>query len=138
MRIGDIMARPVKAVDMDASLRLIKGILENSGFHHLPVVEGKRLVGLITDRDVSHMISPYVGTPSETERDRETLKKRAHQIMRRDPPCVRPETYIDAAIALLLEYKLTALPVVNRHRVLKGIVTWRDLLRHQLDQSRRR
>ncbi len=137
MRIGDIMTRRVKAVDMDASLRLVKGILEDSGVHHLPVVEGKRLVGLITDHDVSHMISPYVGTPSETDRDRETLKKRAHQVMQRNPACVRPETYIEAAIALLLEHNLTALPVVNRHGVLKGIVTWRDLLRHQFDQSRR-
>lgn len=137
MLIGDIMTRPVKAVDMDASLRLVKGILEDSGVHHLPVVEGKRLVGLITETDVFHTISPYVGTLSETERDRETLKKRAHQIMRRDPPCVRPETYIDAAIAMLLEYGLTALPVVNRHRILKGIVTWRDLLRHNFNQSRR-
>jgi len=140
MLIADIMTRRVTAVDMDASIRLVKGIMEDSGFHHIPVVEGKRLVGLISDRKVLETISPYVGTPSETERDRDTLKKRAHQIMVRNPPCVRPETFIDAAVALLLEYRLTALPVVNRHRILKGIVTWRDLLQflyQQRVQSRR-
>ncbi len=136
MLIADIMTRRVTAVHMDASIRLVKGIFEDSGYHHLPVVEGKRVVGLIHDRDVMGMISPYVGTPSETERDRDTMKKRAHQIMVRNPPCVRPETYIDAATALLLEYHLSALPVVNRHRILKGIVTWRDLLRFHLEHPR--
>ncbi len=135
MFISDIMVLRVTAVEMDASLQLVRGILEESGFHHLPVVEGKKLVGVISEREMLKWVSPYVGTLAETARDRDTLKKRAHQIMDRNLYCVRPETAIQAATAMLLEYRLSVLPVVDRNRRLKGIVTWRDLLRHLNDQS---
>jgi len=135
MLIEDIMVLRVTAVDMDASLKLVRGILEESGFHHLPVVEGKKLVGMISEREMLKSVSPYVGTMAENDRDRDTLKKRAHQIMDRNLHCVRPETHIQAATAMLLEYRLSALPVVDRKRRLKGIVTWRDLLRHLNEQA---
>ncbi|HIE54881.1 MAG TPA: CBS domain-containing protein [Chromatiaceae bacterium] len=134
MLIADIMAYRVTAVSMDASLKLVRGILEESGFHYLPVVEGKRLMGMISDREMLKWVSPYVGTVAETDRDRDTLKKRAHQIMDRNLYCVRPETSIQAATAMLLKYHLAALPVVDQNRRLKGIVVWRDLLRYFNDQ----
>ncbi len=134
MLISDIMNYRVTAVDMDASLKLVRGILEESGFHYLPVVEGRKLVGMISDREMNRWVSPYIGTVSETDRDRDTLKKRAHQIMDRNLYCVRPQTTIQAATAMLLEHHLSAIPVVDRRRKLKGIVVWRDLLRYFNDQ----
>lgn len=133
MQISEIMVRRVTAVEMDTSLRLVRGVFEDFGLHHLPVVDRKKLVGMIFERDLLKAISPYVGTPSETDRDRETLKKRAHQIMVRDPLMVRPETDIEAAARALIDVGASALPVVNRSRKLVGIVTWKDLLRFCLE-----
>ncbi len=120
---------------MDASVRLVRGIFEDMGFHQIPVVDRKKLVGIIYKNDLLHVISPYVDTPSETERDRETLKKRAHQIMTREPVTVRPETFVISAAAVLVQEKVSALPVVDKNHKLVGIVTWRDLLRFFLDDT---
>jgi len=131
--ISEIMTRRVTAVAMDASVRLVRGIFGDMGFHQIPVVDRKKLVGIIYENDLLHVISPYVDTPSETERDRETLKKRAHQIMTREPVTVRPETFVISAAAVLVQEKVSALPVVDKDHKLVGIVSWRDLLRFFLD-----
>jgi len=133
--ISDIMTRRVTAIAMDASLRLVRGIFDDMDFHQIPVVDRKKLVGMIYENDLLHVISPYVNTPSETERDRETLKKRAHQIMAREPLTVRPETYVKAAADILVKQKVPALPVVDKDQKLVGIVTWRDLLQFFLDHT---
>ncbi|HHJ40097.1 MAG: hypothetical protein AXA67_07675 [Methylothermaceae bacteria B42] len=133
MLISEIMTRRVTAVAMDASVRLVRGIFGDMGFHQIPVVDRKKLVGIIYENDLLHVISPYVDTPSETERDRETLKKRAHQIMTREPVTVRPETFVISAAAVLVQEKVSALPVVDKDHKLVGIVSWRDLLRFFLD-----
>ena len=135
MLISEIMTRRITAVAMDASVRLVRGIFEDMGFHQIPVVDRKKLVGIIYKNDLLHVISPYVDTPSETERDRETLKKRAHQIMTREPVTVRPETFVISAAAVLVQEKVSALPVVDKNHKLVGIVTWRDLLRFFLDDT---
>ena len=54
-------------------------------FRHLLVLEEGELVGVISDRDLFRAISPYLGSEAEMSRDTETLTKRAHQIMTRQP-----------------------------------------------------
>jgi acetoin utilization protein AcuB len=52
MDIESIMSREVVTLSMDDSLRTIREIFVNTGFHHLLVVEKDRLCGVISDRDL--------------------------------------------------------------------------------------
>ena len=74
-------------------------------------------------------LSPNIGTMSETDRDRATLNKRAHQVMTRDPVSVRPTTPLAAAATLMLEKKVSCLPVTSDEHRLEGILSWRDILK---------
>ncbi len=117
---------------MDDSLGRARDLFNEHHFHHLLVVQGRELLGVISDRDLLKAVSPHIGTLSETDRDRATLNKRAHQIMSRKLITVTADTTLEAAARLLLEHRVSCLPVVTTAGLLVGIITWRDLLREHL------
>ena len=132
MTVASIMTHKVVTVEMDDTLLTINMLFKHVKFHHLLVVENKKLVGVISDRDFLRTVSPFLKTVCETTRDRETLNKRAHQIMNRNPITVYPETSIETAANLLLEKNISCLPVVSSHGSIEGIVTWKDILKFYL------
>jgi CBS domain-containing protein len=77
-------------------------------FRHLPVLLHDRLVGIVSDRDVT---SRCEGATVGEE-------------MRTDVICVAPDTPIEVAAGLMLDNQIGALPVVaNGSSMLAGIVT---------------
>ena len=131
--VGEIMSSKVVTVEMDDSLEVIRDIFRKVKFHHLIVVDGKKIVGIISDRDLLKAISPYVGTMSETNRDRATLEKRAHQIMSHYPVTVKNSCQIRTAAKLMLDRRVSCLPVTMPDGILGGVVTWKDVFRAFLE-----
>ncbi len=129
MKIASIMTRNVYTVDIDDSLKTIRDIFGFDVFHHILVEDGRRLVGVISDRDLLIALSPFLDTLSEQERDTIALNKKAHQIMSRTPITVDVETSIEKASYLMLENNISCLPVLSPQGVVEGIVTWKDILR---------
>ena len=127
--VGAIMSRQVVTVAMDDSLAKAQELFNKFRFHHILVVEQNRLVGVLSDRDLLKAISPYVGTLSETDRDLATLQKRVHQIMSHTPITVKADTSIETAAQLLIDKKVSCLPIITNDGKVKGIVSWRDLLK---------
>jgi acetoin utilization protein AcuB len=124
------MTKKVFKIRMDDTIGTIHEILENANFHHLLVVEGNKLVGVISDRDVLKAISPFIGTLSEHTHDLVTLNKKAHQIMNHKPITVFNDTSLHAAATIMLNNNISCLPVVSPEGGIEGIVTWKDILRY--------
>jgi len=131
--VGEIMTSKVVTVEMDDSLEVIRDIFRKVKFHHLIVVEGEKIVGVISDRDFLKAISPYVNTMSETNRDRATLEKRAHQIMSHYPVTVQKSCQIQTAAKLMLDRRVSCLPVTRPDGTIGGVVTWKDVFRAFLE-----
>ena len=129
MRVEELMTRRVATVEMDDTLEKILELFENIKFHHLLVVEDGRLVGVVSDRDVLKALSPFVGSVSERTQDLMTLRKRAHQIMSRDLITARPETPLRDACKIFVERGISCLPVTDEEMTVRGILTWRDVLK---------
>ncbi|MFT7560932.1 MAG: acetoin utilization protein AcuB [Flavobacteriales bacterium] len=127
MSLEKIMSTPVVSVEMDSSLAEIKRIFEDTGFHHLVVVEDNRLVGIISDRDLLKALSPKLGTAAACDSDLATLNKKAHQVMTRKPICIHRETIVLKAIEVFKKYKISCIPVVDDRQYPVGIVSWRDI-----------
>ncbi|MFI4896919.1 MAG: CBS domain-containing protein [Phycisphaerales bacterium JB059] len=127
VRVADIMTKKVLTVDMDRSLSDVRRVFERAPFHHLVVIEDGKLVGLVSDRDVFREISPFVGTPTERSCDAFTLRKHVHQIMTRQPQTCAPDTEASEACRLMLDKRISCLPVVNARGRCVGIVTIRDV-----------
>lgn len=81
--VGNVMTAAVVTVQMDESLEVIQEIFDHARFHHLLVMDGHTLTGIISGRDALKALSPYVGTISETHRDRaiNELIKSCHIIL---------------------------------------------------------
>ena len=119
----------VVTVDADDRLATLRELFQQTGFHHLVVMDAGQVRGIISDRDLLAAISPNIGTPAETAKDLATLNKLAHQIMSRALVTLRPDEDLQTAIQRLNEYRVSGLPVINDKNQPLGILTWRDVLR---------
>jgi acetoin utilization protein AcuB len=127
--VGAIMTSRVVTIEMDDSLKVIQDVFRRVKFHHLVVVDEGKIVGIISDRDFFEAISPFVNTLSETNRDRATLEKRAHQIMSHHPVTVLKSCPIEKAAKMMLERGVSCLPVTNSDGMSEGVLTWQDLFK---------
>ncbi|MCZ4337529.1 CBS domain-containing protein [Shewanella colwelliana] len=126
--IAEIMSTRVVTIDMDDRLTVVKEIFDAAPFHHLLVIEESKLQGVLSERDYLRTLSPNIGAINETERDNETLQRRAHQVMSRDPITISPRKNIKQASQLMLQHEIGCLPVLDNGTIV-GIITWKDLLR---------
>ncbi|MBI4595198.1 MAG: CBS domain-containing protein [Candidatus Tectomicrobia bacterium] len=128
MNIDQIMTRKTITVGMDDDVRKVKDLFEKHRFHHLLVIEQGRLVGVISDRDLLRNVSPFIGKLSERSQDMSTLNRRVHQIMRRKLVTISSTMKVEEAAQVMLEQRVSCLPVVMADGHVVGVVTWRDLL----------
>ena len=95
---------------------------------HLPAVDkDRRLIGMITDRDIrSAMPSAYLQTGDGPA---VLSSLRVKDVMTRDPVVVSPQHTLQDALLLMQKTRVGAFPVVDENRILKGIISIRDLMR---------
>ena len=119
LQVQDLMTHHVLTLRPLATLRHADALLPRGSVRHLPVVEGTRLVGLVTHRDLL----------AAAARGREAPALWAMDAMTRDVVTVRPDTPLSQALQLMLENKFGCLPVVDAQGTLLGILTDSDLVR---------
>jgi acetoin utilization protein AcuB len=129
LTIQSIMSRPAVTIGLDQTIEDARVMLQVNHFHHLVVVEGEAVVGVVSDRDVLRNVSPFVGKLAERPADVASLHRRIHQVMTRHPMTVRPTTLAEDAARLMLDRGVSCLPVVDARGGCVGIVTIRDVAR---------
>ncbi|NVB41132.1 CBS domain-containing protein [Pseudenhygromyxa sp. WMMC2535] len=137
MSVEAIMTKEVLSVSPETTVREAVRLLEDSDVRHLPVVEGGcELVGIVSDRDLREYRIPVM---LEIERLDEEDRARADRIldtpvseaMNTDIVAVDSSESIDSVIAAMIEYRVGAVPVVDRDSdELVGIVSYIDVLRY--------
>lgn len=126
--VGNVMSTPAITIDLDASLDAAHAVLERHHIRHVAVTEQGHLVGILSDRDLLRHLSPFIGTLSERQQDISTLRRHVHQIMTRNPFTTRRDASLKDALAVLLQHRVSCLPVQDAHGQLVGMITLRDLL----------
>lgn len=127
--INMLMSASPVTVEPDDTLATVKEIFDQLAFHHLPVVEDYRLVGVVSDRDLFKALSPHLGSAAETARDLATLKKRVHQVMNRSLVTLPVTAGLADAIRAFNREGVSCIPVVDADQRPLGILTWRDVMR---------
>ncbi len=131
IHVEDIMTRPVVSVQSDHSIHLAAGVMQLKHIRHLPVVEGDKLVGLITHRDLLRAQAALLAAPYDPRNDLSMTVPVTH-IMRTNVWTVTPKTPLLEAARIVLDHKFGCLPVVDGRRVV-GIVTEVDFIRVLVD-----
>ncbi|HEX7128181.1 MAG TPA: CBS domain-containing protein, partial [Thermodesulfobacteriota bacterium] len=105
-----------------------KQVMERRRIRHLPVVEGDRLVGIVTDRDIRLNLPSPATSLSVWEINYLLARLTVGEVMTKRPITIEPDREATDAAKLMLEHRIGALPVVE-NGALVGIVTETDLLR---------
>ncbi len=129
MIVGKRMTRNPKTVSPDDPLSVAAGILREHRFHHLPVVEDGRLVGILSDTDLRN--ASFAETPAEGGGG-QPGDRPVREVMRTQVWSVTPEDSVEDALLILTREKFGALPVLSGDR-LAGIITRSDLLNAFVD-----
>jgi acetoin utilization protein AcuB len=123
------MTRKVITVDQEATVLEAQELMAQSNIRHLPVVDkGQRLIGIVTDRDIRSAM-PYRLFKELSDQKERISGLKVKDVMTRDPISISPTYTIQDALLLIQNAKVGALPVVDDNRILKGIISVRDLLR---------
>ncbi len=119
--VSTIMKTKLITASPDDSLEMIYGLMKEHKIHHVPVVEGALLVGLVTTHDLLRSNlkhEEYAGVP-------------AKQIMTKKVATVEPTSKVGTAAEIFLENRFHGLPVVNEVHELMGFVTTFDVLNYE-------
>lgn len=128
MKVKDWMTTKVEAVTLETSVRKAFGLMKKHGFHHLPVIKGDKLVGIVTDRDLRRPgISDVFKEWDHLYRLSEDIS--VEDVMTTPVITVTPETDVVTAASTLVENKFNALPVVDAKGKIIGIITTIDFLK---------
>ncbi len=117
--LREIMSRQLVTVTPDTPLSEARHLLAEHRIRRLPVIAGRRLVGIVSDRDVRSASASHDRTP-------------AAQIMTRNVVTATSQMRVDEAARIMLDGRFGGLPVVDGGE-LTGIVTETDLLRALID-----
>jgi acetoin utilization protein AcuB len=118
--VKEIMRKPVTVIQATTTLGEALQLIQARGFRHLPVVEGERLVGVLTDRDLRFATSNLAHVPRGAE-DLVTTAM-SSPVLTADP--LDP---VEDAARIMRDRKLGCLPVLDGSELV-GILTGMDLL----------
>lgn len=124
--VAEVMTPHPRSVQIDQQVSDVRKALEDGRVHHLPVVDGKRLVGIISTTDLLGLGF----RPRDSHEDLDTYLNRQYSIgdiMRTNLVTVPSDSTIQDAARALCTGALHAVPVVDDANNLLGIVTTTDI-----------
>ena len=117
-RLRDVMTTGVETVAPGDTIRYAAEKMEALDVGSLPVCDGERLVGVLTDRDIAIRAVATGRDPNRTA---------VIETMTPELVCGFEEQPVEEAVDLMREHEIRRLPVVDRSRRLVGIVALADL-----------
>lgn len=121
------MSAPVVTVTPETSLTEARKIIDERQIRALAVVKDEKLVGIITKRGLLRLDLSILENESWNQ-GVDMTEETVGEVMTLKPITLLPETLMPKAARIMLENKITALPVVENNKLV-GIVTNSDLLR---------
>ena len=128
MRVSEYMSQPALVAHPDDGARETFFRMREAHVHHLPVLEGSKLVGILSDRDLRRPDwvdeAPDLAHPYQLDDELSVA-----DLMTRRPITVSTFQPLHAATALILEHGFGSLPVLDKGGHLVGVLTKGDLVR---------
>jgi CBS domain-containing protein len=124
-RVQQLMTSDPCSIDVDKSVAYAAKMMRDENVGLAPIVEGDRLVGTVTDRDIVVRVIAEGKNPESTM---------VREVASTDLVTVEPQQDLDEALKLMAKHQVRRLPVVERGRLV-GVVAQADVAR-QADDSK--
>ena len=125
MKVSEVMTREVQTIRPDQPVQEAASFMLSSDAGSIPVTEGDRLIGMITDRDIA-VRGVAKGYGPETP---------VRELMTGDIICARIDDNIEDVATKMSEARVRRLPVIDNEEKLCGIVSLGDLSREADDET---
>jgi CBS domain-containing protein len=126
MELREIMTRNVEVVNGDASLQEAASKMKDLDVGLMPVCDGDRLQGVLTDRDI---------TIRATANGRDPTKTKVADVMSTDIAYFLEDQEVEEAVSLMEARQIRRLPILNMDKRLVGIVSLGDIAIHGADRE---
>ncbi|MBT9544530.1 MAG: CBS domain-containing protein [Candidatus Sericytochromatia bacterium] len=131
--ITHIMSTDVFRVHPKQTLWEVKELFEKQNIRHVPVLNGKEIVGIVSLTDLMRVT--YGVAKEDIDQNQAVYQSIfAEEAMTPAPEVVSDEATIRDVAELLVEKGFHAVPVVSQSGELKGLVTTTDLIRYLIEQ----
>jgi len=135
IKVGDLMTKELITLGADDDLPKADELMRLNRLRHLPVVDGKKLAGLITHRDLLRLQTELLARLGSTgDADEEVfIPLTARDLMNEDVATTSSDTPAVDAAKRLLAQRYGCLPVVDGEELV-GIITESDFLKWSIEQ----
>ena len=127
--VRDWMSSPPITINANATLPEACELLRKHQIRRLPVLEEGKLIGIVTRGDLRGAQPSEATTLSIWELNTLLAKLKIRSIMTPEPITIRDDVTISDAAQLMIDYKVSGLPVVNADGELAGMITESDIFR---------
>jgi len=129
MLVREWMTSDVVTLDEHTSMMKALHIMKEHQIRRLPVLHQGKLVGIVSDRDLKEA-SPSKATTLDVHELYYLLAEiKVKEIMTKNPLTIGPDDTVERAAIIMLENKITGLPVVSHAGDLVGVITQSDIFR---------
>jgi CBS domain-containing protein len=127
--IKDWMTRDVQTITPNTTVPEAHRLMTQNNIRRLPVLDGERLVGIVTRGDVRGAEASDATSLSIWELNYLLSRLEISKVMTKKPITVSPESTIREAAQTMLDNKISGLPVVDDKGKIVGIITESDIFR---------
>ena len=124
--IREVMTSNPRTVEADKPVADAAKLMRDEDVGLAPVVEGDRLVGTLTDRDIAIRVVAEGKDPASTT---------VREVASTEVVTVKPEQDLDEALRLMAEHQVRRVPVVEEDGRLIGVVAQADVARQSDEQQ---
>jgi CBS domain-containing protein len=125
-RIRELMTPNPRSLESGSNVMEAARLMRDEDAGIIPIVEGNKLVGTVTDRDIAIRVVAEGKSPSSTT---------VGEIGSRELVTIDPQQDLDEALRLMARHQVRRLPVVEEDGKLVGIVAQADVARHASDEQ---
>ena len=135
MLVKNWMSRTVFTIDLNESIHDAMKLLKKHDIRMLPVMKEDKLVGVITDRDIKKASASDATTLSVHELNYILSKVKVSEIMSDKPITVPFDYTIEETAEVLLNHKISGVPVVDHDGGIVGTITQTDIFREIISSA---
>jgi CBS-domain-containing membrane protein len=127
--VENVMTRDYVSVEPGERLDFVDDVMQLGRIRHMPVLEGGKLVGVVSQRDL--LAASLSRALDFDAQQRRTFMRsiEVSEVMSRNPITVAPGASLREAALILLRHRIGCLPVVDDAGAVVGLLTETDLLR---------
>ncbi len=134
VKISQVMTDQVMSISPNDTMDRVNKIFETQNFHHLPVVDKEgRVVGMLSKTDyfrIQHGFTLFKMKKAEEYNNAIARSLLVSEVMTKQIATLNPDDDLLVAVGIFSENLFHAMPVVDEHKHLVGIVSIMDLLNH--------